>query len=121
MLVWEPETPVQIDRKMFMKSLKTVPKGSPGPGGCTLDEVGTLELLLEAASSLAHAKVPQGIAEALTCARLAALSKPDGGVRGIATVCSLRRLVARTLAKQFAEEFERECVLFQHAHVACSL
>ena len=43
-----------------MKSLKTAPKGSsPGPGGCTyehlrvlLDEVGTLVLLLEAASSL---------------------------------------------------------------------
>ena len=27
-LGWEPETPVQIDRKMFMKSMKTAPKGS---------------------------------------------------------------------------------------------
>ena len=35
------------------------------------------------------------------------------GVRGIATGCSLRRLVARTLAKQFAEEFERECAPFR--------
>ena len=33
MLVWEPETPVQIDRKMFMKSLKTVPKGPQGQEG----------------------------------------------------------------------------------------
>ena len=122
-LDWEPETPVQIDRKMFMKSLKTAPKGSsPGPGGCThehlrvlLDEVGTVELLLEAASSVAQAKVPQEIAEALACARLTALSKTDGGVRGIATGCSLRRLVARTLTKQFAEEFERECAPFQYA------
>ena len=63
---------------------------------------------------LAQAKVLQEIAEALTCARLTALSKPDGGVRGT-TGCSLRRLVARTLAKQFAEEFERECAPFQCA------
>ena len=86
-LEWEPETPVQIDRKMFMKSLKTAPKGSsPGPGGCTyehlrvlLEEVATVEFLLEAASSLAQTKVPQEIAEALTCARLTALSKPWRG------------------------------------------
>ena len=65
-------------------------------------EVSTVKLLLEAASSLARA--PQEIAEALTCARLTALSKPGGGVRA-----------SRTLAKQFAEEFERECAPFQYA------
>ena len=67
---WEPESPVQIDRKIFMKSLKTAPKGSsPGPGGYTyehlrvlLDEVATFDLLLEAASSLAQAKLPVEIA-----------------------------------------------------------
>ena len=41
------------------------------------------------------------------------LNKPDGGVRGIATGCSLRRLVARTLAKQFGSAFEAECAPFQ--------
>ena len=48
-------------------------------------------------------------------ARLTALTKPDGGVRGIATGCSLRRLVARTLAKQFMAVFESECAPFQYA------
>ena len=33
-------------------------------------------------------------------ARLTALTKTDGGASGIATGCSLRRLVARTLAKR---------------------
>ena len=47
-------------------------------------------------------------------ARLTALLKPNGG-RGIVTNCTVRRLVARTLAKQFMKAFEAECALFQHA------
>ena len=53
--------------------------------------------------------------EAFTSARLTALSKPDGGIRGIATGCTLRRLVARALAKQFMNAFEEECAPFQCA------
>ena len=120
---WEPESPVQIDMKIFLQSLRTAPKGfSPRPGGFTcehlrvlLDVVATFDLLLEAASSLAQANLPVEIATALTGAHLTALTKPDGGVRGIATGCSLRRLVARTLAKQFAKDFETECAPFQCA------
>ena len=55
----EPESPVQIDRKIFLQSLKTAPKGSsPGPGGYTyehlrvlLDEVATFDLLLDSFES----------------------------------------------------------------------
>ena len=113
---------VQVDRKIFMRSLNSAPKGSsPGPGGCTyehlralLDDADTFKLLFEAVSSLAQATVPPETGAALT-ARLTAPSKPDGGVRGVATGCSLRRLVAGTLAKQFATEFEQECAPFQYA------
>ena len=80
-----------------------------------VDDQDTLELLFEAATSLAQAVVPASVAAALTTARLTALSKRDGGIRGIATGCSFRRLVARTLAKQFAEDFEQECSPFQYA------
>ena len=38
---------------------------------------------------------------------MTALTKVDGGVRGIAMGCTLRRLV-RTLARQIAEDFEDE-------------
>ena len=48
-------------------------------------------------------------------ARLTALTKPNGGVRGIATGCTVRRLVARTLVKQFMKVFEAECAPFQYA------
>ena len=50
---WQPEAPVVVDRKVFVRSLKSVPRGSsPGPGGytfehlrCLLDETETTELL----------------------------------------------------------------------------
>ena len=80
-----------------------------------MDDAGTFDLFFEAVSSLAQARVPVEVGAALTGPRLTALAKPDGGVRGIATGCSLRRLVARTLAKQFAAEFEKECAPFQYA------
>ena len=75
----------------------------------------TFELLLSACNSLSQAKIPRDIAEALMGARLTALTKPDGRVRGIATGCYLRRLVAMTLAKQFCKVFEAECSPFQYA------
>ena len=121
---FHPESPLlELDRDKFLQSLKTAPRvSSPGPGVFSyehlkimMDEEDTLELLYEAATSLAQAKVPSSIASALMSARLTALSKKDGGVRGVATGCSLRRLVARALAKQFSSHFEEECAPFQYA------
>ena len=60
-------------------------------------------------------RLPREISVALTSARLTALAKLDGGVRGIATGCTLRRLMARTLAKHFMKDFEQECAPFQYA------
>ena len=74
-----------------------------------------MELLFEAITSLARANVPVEIADVLMGARLTALTKPDGGVRGIATGSSLRQLVARILARQFMGAFEKECAPFQYA------
>ena len=50
-----------------------------------------------------------------TLEELTAFSKPDGGVRGIATGTSFRRLVAKTLARQFGKVVESTCVPFQFA------
>ena len=46
---------------------------------------------------------------------MTALSRKDGGVRGIATGTSFRRLVAKSLAMLFGAEAERVCVPFQFA------
>ena len=47
--------------------------------------------------------------------RLTALSKPDGGVRGIVVGDILRRLVARTIAKQVSKQAEAATAPFQYA------
>ena len=46
---------------------------------------------------------------------MTALLKKDGGVRGIATGTSFRRLVAKTLARQFGAAVEATCAPFQFA------
>ena len=51
----------------------------------------------------------------LMLATMSALEKRDGGVRGIATGTSFRRLVAKVLARQFSEQVEQACALFQFA------
>ena len=48
-------------------------------------------------------------------ATMTALRKKDGGVRGIATGTSFRRLVAKTLARQFGAAVEATCAPFQFA------
>ena len=95
-------TAVNVDRGVFLKCLKSAPRGAPpGPGGCTnvhlkilLDDNKAGELLLEAVTSLARAHVPREVSDTLMSARLTAPTKRDGGARGIATGSSLRRLVA---------------------------
>ena len=46
-------------------------------------------------------------------ARMTSLSKPDGGIRGIAAGTVFRRLVAKTLARQFGPVVEASCAPFQ--------
>ena len=66
MLNFQPDVPVHLDRKTFLSSLKSAPRGSsPGPGGWTyehlkgmLDDTDTFEWLLSACDSLSQARVP---------------------------------------------------------------
>ena len=72
----------------------------------TLDEEPTAELLADAAQHLAQADVLLSVAGALKFGRLTALAKPDGRVRGNVTGETLCRLIVRTLAQTYAEDFE---------------
>ena len=120
---FEPETPVQLDQKNFATCLRRSPSGSsPGPGGCTnemlrvvLDDPEALFLLTAAAEDFARADVPQCIFGVFMLATMTALQKREGGVRGIATGTSFRRLVAKTLARQFMDQVEETCAPFQFA------
>ena len=80
-----------------------------------LQDQPALELLAYAATRLANAQVPASIVPGLALARLTALSKPDGGVRGIATGDVFRRLVSRALAKGWATTFDRATRPYQFA------
>ena len=114
----------RIWRRGLTPSLKSSLRGSsPGPGGCTfehlkalLEDSNAFDLLIEELNSLAQAAVPQVIADVLMSAKLTAIAKKDGGVRGIATGTTLRRVVGRILAKQYMKDFEDERSPFQYAH-----
>ena len=81
----------------------------------TSSDLEALELLAKAATRLAQARLPPDIAAGLAMAWLAALRKPDGGVRGIATGDVFRRLGSRTLAKSWADTFDHATRPFQYA------
>ena len=80
-----------------------------------LDDVELLQMLTSAAEDFARAAVPRVVFKAFQQANMTALLKRDGGVRGIATGTSFRRLVAKSLARQFSKEVERACAPFQFA------
>ena len=118
-----PETPVELDSRVFATSLRSAPRGSAaGPGGCTyemlqvcLDDVEVLQMLTSAAEKFSIAALPRVVSKLSSKHNMTALLKRDGGVRGIATGTSFRMLVAKSLARQFSKEVERACVQFQFA------
>ena len=118
-----PDDLLELDSKLFAACLRSAPSGSAsGPGGCTneilrvcLDDKETLLLLIAAAQEFARATVPDTIFRSFMLAHMTGLRKKDGGVRGIATGTVFRRLVAKTLAKQFMKDVEQACSPFQFA------
>ena len=72
------------------------------------------DLFVQVSSLLAVGNVPEEIIEAIRLGRMTALSKPDGGVRGIVVGDILRRLVSRTIAKQIAKKVEETTAPFQY-------
>ena len=84
--------------QLFINALRSSPSGSaPGPGGCTNE---MFRVCLD---------------RSFLRATVTALSKKDGGIRGIATGSSFRRLVGKTLARQFGAVVEQVCAPFQFA------
>ena len=118
-LEYSPERPVVLSRKIFTKCLQEAPSGSsPCPGGCTnemlrvcLDDGELFQLLYLASQDFADGSAPAEVCQALTRSTMTPSRKTDGGVRGIASGTSFRRLVAR----QFGQEVEGVCSPFQFA------
>ncbi len=122
-LQYSPDRPLDIKFKLFVETLRATARGSSGgPGGTTyehlkvaLDDEDTAALLHRSALRFARAEVPADIAEAFMAAKMTALRKPNGGVRGIATGTSFRRIVATCLARIVGPAVEQACAPFQYA------
>ena len=108
-----------MDKELFVIALRSSPSGSAlGPGGCTnemlrvcLDDAHVFDLLHLVAEDFARGETPAS--RSFFHAAMTALSKKDGGIRGIAIGSSFRRLVGKTLARQFGAVVEQVCVPFQ--------
>ena len=119
----QPVEALQLDGEDFLTCLRTARRGAAaGPSGMTVDHLFSIleseadsELLVQVASKLAVGDVPDEVIDGIPVGRLTALAKPDGGVRGIVVGDIIRRLVARTIAKQFAKKAEAATAPFQYA------
>ena len=117
-----PEQELELDSKLFAACLRSAPSGSSfGPGGCTneilhvcLDDREIVFLVTAAAQDFGAA-VQDTIFRSFMLTSMTALNKRDGGVRGTATKTVFRRMVAKTLARQFSKEVEDACAPFQFA------
>ena len=78
-----------------------------------LEDKESLLLFHAATEDFARADVPTSIFKAFMMVNMTALQKRDGDVRGIVTGTSFRRLVTRTLARQFSFEVEAAYAPFQ--------
>ena len=120
---YSPNSLIDLPRSALFANLRRSRRGAaPGPSGYTseivrlvLDAESAIESLSTVATRLAKAKLPAPISAALGLGRLVAVRKPAGGVRGIVVGDFLRRLVARTLAQQFATAFDQATRPHQYA------
>ena len=114
------DTPLELDTKLFLSVLRAAPRGSSAALTgwryehlkVALDNERTAQALAEVATLYAQAKIPGSVAKVLSTGTLTALLKDNGRVRGIVAGDSLRRLVARTLAKQFGPEMKAACAFY---------
>ena len=123
LLAFQPDQHVLLRPAALLSNLQRARKAAaPGPSGHTaelirlvLDDEADSDRFVRVAQQLAKAAVPPVVARALGLGRIVALTKPSGRVRGIVVSDFLRRLVARTLAQQFASSFHDACSPHQFA------
>ena len=119
----QPDAPATLTDAAVGQALRSSRRGTAASlSGATcehykvlLDDAEAFELFAHAANLLASAQIPANIAAALGVSRLTALRKPAGGVRGIATGDTFRRLVSRCLARQYADAFDQVTRPYQFA------
>lgn len=118
-----PSERLRLDAGKLLANLRRGRRGAAaGPSGTTLEHLRLLldsdedsRLFCTAAQQLVDAEVPPAALAGLRLGRLVALSKPNGGVRGLVMGDVFRRLVSRTLAQQFSTQFQHATMPHQFA------
>ena len=111
---FQPAGMLTLDRQLFGDVLRQTRRGlSAGLWGARyehynicLENDTAFEALGNVAERLARAQVPVAIRDALHVSSLTALTKPNNRVRGISAGDTFRRLVAKTLARQFGAQLQ---------------
>ncbi len=117
-----PDQKVHLDRDRFVRNLRSTRRGlSAGLGGTrnehlkiALGDEFTSQQLCNIAERYAQADIPQSVNAALRMCKMTAVKKSGSKVRGLNAGDSFRRVVARTLAQQFAEEFRTATAPFNY-------
>ena len=119
----QPCNLLDLDQFKFRECIHSARRGAAaGPSGMTVEllkpmlESGVdIQHLYDVASGFARGEVLPEVVDALRMGRMTALQKDDGGVRGIVVGDVFRRVVARTIAKQFSKRGEAATAPFQFA------
>ena len=122
---FEPECLLDLDYGRFIANVRSAARGkSGGLSGMRNEHLKCLvfsprledsKSLYYVAEFLARAQIPPAIRKGIALGRMTALDKGSAKVRGIAAGDTFRRVVAKTLAQQFAQEFDQACSPYQFA------
>lgn len=122
---FQPASFVDLDYAQFIGNVRSAARGkSGGLSGMRNEHLKCLvfsprledsRALHYVAETLARAQIPEAIRKGIALGRMTALDKGSDKVRGIAAGDTFRRVVAKTLAQQFSQEFDDACSPFQFA------
>ena len=101
-----PPVAFDLDEDVFNRNLRSSKKGAAGGHLRPLLPVRGLHLLFQISERMARGQLPEAIISIIRMGKLTALSKPDGGVRGIVAGDVVRRSVARTMSQQLSAAVE---------------
>ena len=122
---FQPENCLDLEYGRFIANVRSAARGkSGGLSGMRSEHLKCLvfsprledsKALHYVAETLARAQIPATIRKGIALGRMTALDKGSDKVRGIAAGDTFRRVVAKTLAQQFAHEFDEACAPYQFA------
>ena len=119
----QPSSPMKLEADNLARSLRSAGRGSAQDLAgmryehlrVLMEDDGAWGLFTLMAQDFARAAVPESVMQALRMGRMTALKREDGKVRGIVAGSVIRRLVCKSVAAKFSQEFLDRTAPFQFA------